>query len=279
MLSKLQNIEGIDVGVYKDDGLAVSRLNPQRTEAVKKRLCEIFREEGLRLTIEANKTVVDYLDVTLDLAKDEYRPYIKPNDKPLYVHRQSNHPSSVLKNIPRGVNDRLSRLSSNETVFSSAIPLYQQALIDSGYDFKLKYNPEAGSDSQSKRNRRRTRQIVWFNPPYSMNIETNIGQEFLKLIDNFPQNNILAPVMKRNKVKVSFRTMKNMDQIISSHNIRVQNPERSEDAAPKPHCNCQRARKSECPLPGQCHTDQNGRVESIVYRAKIQREDTVATEF
>ena len=32
-----------------------------------KRLCEIFREEGLRLTIEANKTVVDYLDVTLDL--------------------------------------------------------------------------------------------------------------------------------------------------------------------------------------------------------------------
>ena len=42
MLSKLQNIEGIDAGVYKDDGLAVSRLNPQQTEAVKKRLCEIF---------------------------------------------------------------------------------------------------------------------------------------------------------------------------------------------------------------------------------------------
>ena len=103
-----------------------------------------------------------------------------------------------------------------------------------------------------------------------MNIETNIGQEFL---------NILVPVMKRNKVKVSFRTMKNMDQIISSHNIRVQNPERSEDAAPKPHCNCQRAKKSECPLPGQCHTDQDGRVESVVYRAKIQREDTGATEF
>ena len=85
-----------------------------------------------------------------------------------------------------------------------------------------------------------------------MNIETNIGQEFL---------NILVPVMKRNKVKVSFRTMKNMDQIISSHNIRVQNPERSEDATA-------RARKSECPLP-----DQDGRVESVVYRAKIQRED------
>ena len=160
--------------------------------------------------------------MTLDLAKDEYRPYIKPNDKPLYVHRQSNHPSSVLKNIPRGVNDRLSRLSSNETVFSSAIPLYQQALIDSGYDFKLKYNPEAGSDSQSKRNRRRTRQIVWFNPPYSMNIETNIGQEFLKLIDNFPQNNILATIINISKGKLSYRTMKNMNQIITSNNAKVQ---------------------------------------------------------
>ena len=57
-----------------------------------KRLCEIFREEGLRLTIEANKTVVDYLDASLDLAKDEYRPYIKPNDNPLYVRVQLCYP-------------------------------------------------------------------------------------------------------------------------------------------------------------------------------------------
>ena len=123
-------------------------------------------------------------------------------------------------------------------MFSSAIPLYQQALTDSGYDFKLKYNSEAGCNSRVRRTG-----------------ERRARQEFLKLIDNFSQNNILAPVMKRNKVKVSFRTMKNMDQIISSHNIQVQNLERSENAALKPHCNCQWARKSECPPPSQCHTD------------------------
>ena len=36
------------------------------------------------------------------------------------------------------------------------------------------------------------------------------------------------------------------------------------------------AADQECPLPG--HTDQYGRVESVIYRAKITREDTGATE-
>ena len=64
---------------------------------------------------------------------------MKPNDTPLYVHRLFNQLASVLKNIPVGFNDRLSRLSSCEAVFNAAAPPYQQALSDSGYDHKLKY--------------------------------------------------------------------------------------------------------------------------------------------
>ena len=101
-------------------------------------MCDIFKKNGLRITVEVNLTVVDYLDVTLDLARNEYRPYIKPNDKPQYVHNLSNHPQAVLKNIPRGVNDRLSRLSSSEEVFTAAAPLYQEAVDKRYYDFKLK---------------------------------------------------------------------------------------------------------------------------------------------
>ena len=34
----------------------------------------------------------------------------------------------------------------------------------------------------------RQRKIIWFNPPYSVNVETNIGKTFLKLIDkHFPK--------------------------------------------------------------------------------------------
>ena len=46
-----------------------------------------------------------------------------------------------------------------------------------------------------------------------------------------------------------------------------------------PFCNCQPSKKAQCPLPGQCHTDRNGRVESVVYRAKITRQDTGAVEY
>ena len=44
------------------------------------------------VTVDANKKVVTFLDIELDLENGTYRPYIKPNDAPLYVHRQSNHP-------------------------------------------------------------------------------------------------------------------------------------------------------------------------------------------
>ena len=73
--------------------------------------------------------------------------------------------------------------------------------------------------------------------------------------------------------------MKNMNQIISSHNAKVQaeHSETLEDTI-EPCCNCQKSKKGECPLPGQCHTDQYGRVESVIYRAEITREDTGATE-
>ena len=59
-------------------------------------------------------------------------------DVPLYVHSQSNHPRSVLKNIPRSINDRLSKLSSSEEIFDAAVPPYQQAISNAGYRYKMK---------------------------------------------------------------------------------------------------------------------------------------------
>ena len=92
ILSELGSIKDINVGLYRDDGLATCNLGPRQTEQTKKRICQIFSELGLKITIEANKKVVDFLDITLDLDKDEFKPYMKPNNTPLYVHRDSNHP-------------------------------------------------------------------------------------------------------------------------------------------------------------------------------------------
>ena len=107
----------------------------------KKKLSKIFKENGFNLTFENDGKCVNYLDVTLDLEREIFKPYMKPNHTPTYVHAESNHPPTILKNIPASVNRRLCSISANEEVFNSAIPPYQQALEKSGYNFKLKFEP------------------------------------------------------------------------------------------------------------------------------------------
>ena len=55
----------------------------------------------LNITIEANVKNVNFLDINLDLSTATYKPYMKPNDRPTYVHRSSNHPRGILENIPQ----------------------------------------------------------------------------------------------------------------------------------------------------------------------------------
>ena len=83
----------------------------------------MFKKEGLAITIEANKKSVDFLDVVLDLRDGLYRPYMKPNSVPQYVHKQSNHPPAVIKNLPAGIDKRLSSTSANEDIFNQAAPV------------------------------------------------------------------------------------------------------------------------------------------------------------
>ena len=52
---------------------------------------------GLKLTYEVNKTTTDFLDVKMDLRSGEFKPYMKPNDKPIYISKQSNHPPHILR--------------------------------------------------------------------------------------------------------------------------------------------------------------------------------------
>ena len=78
MLSKLQNLN-LKIGLYRDDGLATGFQTPRQLDIIKKKLCKIFEEHELSITIEANKKVVNFLDVTLDLNTGLYKPYMKPN--------------------------------------------------------------------------------------------------------------------------------------------------------------------------------------------------------
>ena len=96
ILSQLQHLD-INVGLYRDDGLAICNKTPRLIELIKKEICTIFTRNNLKITIDANKTTVDFLDITLNLTTRTYKPFMKPNNTPLYVHSQSNHPPSILK--------------------------------------------------------------------------------------------------------------------------------------------------------------------------------------
>ena len=82
LLSLLQDL-GIDVGLYRDDGLAVSRKTPFQMEKLKKKIQKIFKDNGLNIIISVNLQVVDFLDVTLDLKLGTYKPFMKLNT-PIY---------------------------------------------------------------------------------------------------------------------------------------------------------------------------------------------------
>ena len=75
-------ILGINVGLYRDDGLAICNKFPRQIELIKKDMCSIFTTNSLRITIEANLKAVDFLDITIDLRTGIHKPYMKPNNSP-----------------------------------------------------------------------------------------------------------------------------------------------------------------------------------------------------
>ena len=203
----------------------------------------------------------------MDLDLEEYGPYIKPNDTPIYVDAGSNHPSKVLENIPKGINKRLSSISATKEIFEKSAPVYQAALEKSGYKYRLNFEPTPDTSNGSKKQgKQRKRSILWFNPPYSRSVVTNVGKEFLRIMDkHFPPGNPLNKIFNRNKVKMSYRCTPNLARKISAHNSKILNPPTDgSQGASKKECNC---RKFVCPVEGKCLQ------EGVVYQATIKRGD------
>ena len=81
-------------------------------------MARVFAANKLEIPgAEANKKSVDFLDVTLDIPSESYKPYLKPGAVPKYIHVDSDHPPSVIRAIPKGVNSRF----SSETIFKTAV--------------------------------------------------------------------------------------------------------------------------------------------------------------
>ena len=207
----------------RDNGLAVfkNKSGPE-SEKIKKSIQAIFRENEFKTATQSNLKVVDYLDVTFNLIDSSYRPFNKTNNEINYIHRQSNHPPSIIKQLPLSVERRLSKLSSNEKIFNDSIPNYQEALIKAGYNHKLTNQKH---DQKRDNSQQRKRQIICSKPPYSKNVTTNVGTFFLSLIDkHFPPHHKLHKLFNRNNVKISYSSLPNIKSIIKEHNRKILYP-------------------------------------------------------
>ena len=170
--------------------------------------------------------------------------------------------------MPAGIERRLSDNSSTKEIFDNAVPLYQAELNRCGYDYHLEFKPR-GETAAKKRRKRAPRRVTWFNPPYSMNVATNVGRDFLRLIDqHFPPGHILHSTINRQTVKVSYRCLPNMGAHIARHNAKIlRGASKKDKNVTPPHCNCLKSRKQYCPLPGAC------KQEGVIYQAEISNSD------
>ena len=248
----------VDIGLYRDDGLGIfPKLSGTEAERFKKEIRAIFKKNGMKITIDTNLRIVNFLDVTFNLNKNSYYPYRKPNSTPLYVNKNSNHPRSIIKQLPKMINRRICEISCNEEEFIKAKPIYQEALKRSGYSEEMRYE----KFEKAPKNRRR-RKIMWFTPPFSKNVETNIGKEFLKLINkHFPADHKYHSLFNRSNLKISYCCMPNIEKIIKGHNSKILNVQHGESRS----CNCRV--KECCPLNGKCLTS------CLVYKADLVSED------
>ena len=249
-----------NIGLYRDDGLAVFKnMSTRSFDKRRKDFSKILGELGLQITAQSNLKIVNYLDVTLNLSTGKFCPYRKPDNYPLYINAKSNHPPSIIKHLPATISTRISSLSCDPHEFNKASQVYNDALKTSGYRESLQYVRNDNRADHRRRNRHRN--IIWFNPPYSENVQTNIARSFLHLVDkHFPRSHILHKVFNRNNVKVSYSCTNNMTSIIRSHNSKILAKDGAHVESNK-SCNCRN--KDLCPLDGACL------VSNVVYKATV----------
>ena len=260
--------EKAHAGLYRDDGLIyIENAKGPLLNKIEKALHRIFKSNSLKISIEQKGHSVNFFDVTLE-TDGSYKSYRKPDGTTKYVNKASNHPSSILKNIPASIQRRLNSISSSEDMFGGAKDECEKALKDAEYAETLQYDSEVTRGCRPKR--KRSRHIIWFNPPYSKSVATNIGKEFFKLLRvHFPKQHPLYHIFKDNTVKLSYSCMPNMDNVVKAHNSKllrnVENPQTTDQRS----CNCRD--KAKCPVGNNCLQA------NVVYKATVQHESKTST--
>ena len=96
----------------------------------------------------------EFLDVTLNLKNSSYHPYLKDNNKIIYSNTESNHPLSIIKQLLKLIELRLSQLSTNKEIFKNSIKPYKEALTKVEYKNDMQYQQNIRQNTITDKNRK-----------------------------------------------------------------------------------------------------------------------------
>ena len=72
----------------------------------------------------------------------------------------------------------------------------------SGFDEKLIYNTCKNDENNKEKKKKRKRKIIWYNPPFSLNVKSNAGKLFFKILAKiFPKSNPFNPINLRYSIR------------------------------------------------------------------------------
>ena len=188
---------------------------------------------------------------------------MKPNSAPIYINKNSNRRPQVLKELPKAIEKRISTISSSKKIFNNSKIIHEDTLKKSGFQNILSYqqhNIQNNDEHQEKKKRKRN--IIWYNPPHSINLKTNIDKVFFKLLHkHFPKTHKFYKIFNKNTVKLGYSNMRNMASIITTHNKIILKPNIQDYG-----CNCRK--RNECPMQNKCL------LLNIIYEAKVANKPT-----
>ena len=129
LLNKVKPLLGTsNVMLYRNDGLAiVHKANGPKLDRLGKDIISLFKNGGLSIAIDTNLIETDILDVSFNLNTGKYFPFKKPNNAPLYINSKSNHPPSIINQLPSMTNNCISNLSCDKTEFKKGKITYETA--------------------------------------------------------------------------------------------------------------------------------------------------------
>ena len=119
--------------------IIIDNCTPRKGDIIWKKLHCLFNKFGLKLDIQANLKITEYLDVMFDLYDVTVSPFRKNDQYPYYINVGSNPPKKVFKQTPNSNMIRLSTNSSNEDIFTQNKQDYEIALKIFKYKEKLIY--------------------------------------------------------------------------------------------------------------------------------------------